>query len=137
MIMDQSNDEDQKLVAVPKKYSNKYLFYLGQLLMKRTLKLLLSVSLLSLFLLCYSSSSVSVAAPPLLIIMNPTMSLWIRTPSLMLLVKMKGNRQLYKKEKKTTTTEMDNRKNLKMGLYCGQKKYLKLLAQKKKEEVNL
>ncbi|CAB4275615.1 unnamed protein product [Prunus armeniaca] len=57
MIMDQSNDEDQKLVAVPKKYSNKYLFYLGQLLMKRTLKLLLSVSLLSLFLLCYSSSS--------------------------------------------------------------------------------
>ncbi|CAL9014999.1 unnamed protein product [Prunus brigantina] len=52
--MDQSNDEDQKLVAVPKKYSNKYLFYLGQLLMKRTLKLLLSVSL---FLLCYSSSS--------------------------------------------------------------------------------
>ncbi|KAH0969918.1 hypothetical protein GBA52_022074 [Prunus armeniaca] len=57
MIMDQSNDDDQKLVAVPKKYSNKYLFYLGQLLMKRTLKLLLSVSLLSLFLLCYSSSS--------------------------------------------------------------------------------
>ncbi|KAI5330738.1 hypothetical protein L3X38_020864 [Prunus dulcis] len=57
MIMDQSNDENQKLVAVPKKYSNKYLFYLGQLLMKRTLKLLLSVSLLSLFLLCYSSSS--------------------------------------------------------------------------------
>ncbi|XP_021831692.1 uncharacterized protein LOC110771661 [Prunus avium] len=56
MIMDRSN-EDQKLVAVPKKYSNKYLFYLGQLLMKRTLKLLLSVSLLSLFLLCYSSSS--------------------------------------------------------------------------------
>ncbi|CAB4275843.1 unnamed protein product [Prunus armeniaca] len=69
--------------------------------------------------------------------MNPRMSLWIMTPSLMLLVKMKGNRQLYKKKKKMTT-EMDNRKNIKMGLCFRQKKYFKLLAQKKKEEeVNL
>ncbi|KAL6281893.1 hypothetical protein ACE6H2_012822 [Prunus campanulata] len=53
--MDRSNDEDQKLVAVPKKYSNNYLFYLGQLLMKRTLKLLLSVSLFLLFSCSHTS----------------------------------------------------------------------------------